>query len=64
MPSHASRRADSDGIAGHYGDLIDGLVADERAAHVPTLETDVSLGDPAARRRVARAVLDFAAALT
>jgi LPPG:FO 2-phospho-L-lactate transferase len=60
----AGRTQDSDGIAAHYGGLIDGLVADQRAAHVPTLETDVALGDPAARRRVARAVLDFARALT
>jgi LPPG:FO 2-phospho-L-lactate transferase len=60
----AGRTQDSDGIAAHYGGLIDGLVADERADGLPTLETDVELGDPAARRRVARAVLDFAAALT
>jgi LPPG:FO 2-phospho-L-lactate transferase len=60
----AGRTLDSDGIAAHYGGLIDGLVADQRAADVPTLETDVALGDPGARRRVARAVLDFAAALT
>jgi LPPG:FO 2-phospho-L-lactate transferase len=60
----AQRTQDSDGIAAHYGGLIDGLVADQRADGVPTLETDVELGDPAARRRVARAVLDFAAALT
>jgi len=60
----AGRTQDSDGIAAHYEGLIDGLVADQRAEDVPTLETDVGLGDPAARRRVARAVLDFAAALT
>jgi LPPG:FO 2-phospho-L-lactate transferase len=60
----AGRSQDSDGIAAHYEGLIDGLVADERADGVPTLETDVELADAAARRRVARAVLDFAAALT
>jgi LPPG:FO 2-phospho-L-lactate transferase len=60
----AGRSRDSNGIAAHYGGLIDGLVADRRADEVPTLETDVELGDPAARRRVARAVLDFTAALT
>jgi LPPG:FO 2-phospho-L-lactate transferase len=60
----ADRSQDSDGIATHYAGLIDGLVADQRADGVPTLETDVDLGDAAARRRVARAVLDFAAALT
>ena len=53
----------SDGIAAHYEGLLDGLVADERANGLPTLETDVEMGDPAARRRVARETLDFAAAL-
>jgi LPPG:FO 2-phospho-L-lactate transferase len=53
----------SDGIAGAYDGLLDGLVADERAEGLPTLETDVGLGDPAARRRVADEVLAFAAAL-
>jgi LPPG:FO 2-phospho-L-lactate transferase len=53
----------SDGIAEHYDGLIDGLVADERAAGVPTLETDVELGDEAARTRVASDTLAFAAAL-
>jgi hypothetical protein len=38
-------------------------VADERADGVPTLETDVRMDDPAARRRVARETLAFAAAL-
>jgi LPPG:FO 2-phospho-L-lactate transferase len=59
----AGRSLDSDGIAAHYAGLIDGLVADQRAEHVPTLETEVELNDPAARRRVAREVLEFAAAL-
>jgi LPPG:FO 2-phospho-L-lactate transferase len=59
----AGRTLDSDGIAAHYKGLIDGLVADQRADDVPTLETDVELNDPESRRRVAREVLDFAAAL-
>ncbi len=50
----------SDGIAAHYAGLIDGLVADEQATEIPTLVTDVEMGDPAARRRVAEAVLGFA----
>ena len=54
---------DSEGIAAGYDGLIDGLVADERADSVPTLETDVELGDPQARRRVAAETLAFAAAL-
>jgi len=53
----------SDGIAAHYAGLLDGLVADERAGGLPTLETDVEMGDAAARRRVARETLAFAGAL-
>jgi len=53
----------SEGIAAHYDGLLDGLVADERADSVPTLVTDVEMGDAEARRRVARETLDFAAAL-
>ena len=54
---------DSDGIAAHYEGLIGGLVADRRASDVPTLETDVELSDAESRRRVAKSVLEFAAAL-
>ena len=53
----------ADGIVAHYSGLIDGLVSDERASGVPTLETDVEMGDEAARRRVALETLVFAAAL-
>jgi len=53
----------SEGIAAHYAGLLDGLVADERAASLPTLETDVEMGDADARRRVASETLAFAAAL-
>jgi LPPG:FO 2-phospho-L-lactate transferase len=60
---HAGRPLSSDGVVACYEGLLDGVVADERASGVPTLETDVSLGDAAARRRVAREVLAFAAAL-
>jgi LPPG:FO 2-phospho-L-lactate transferase len=59
----AGRPLTSDGIVAHYDGLLDGLVADARADGVPTLETDVRLGDPEARRRVADATLRFAAAL-
>ena len=53
----------ADGIAAHYGGLLDGLVSDERASAVPTLETDVEMAEADARRRVAREALSFAAAL-
>jgi LPPG:FO 2-phospho-L-lactate transferase len=50
----------SDGIAAHYEGVIDGLVADEPAAAIPTRVADVEMGDAEARRRVAEAVLAFA----
>jgi LPPG:FO 2-phospho-L-lactate transferase len=53
----------ADGIVAHYSGLIDGLVSDERASDVPTLETDVEMGNATARRRVALETLVFAAAL-
>jgi LPPG:FO 2-phospho-L-lactate transferase len=56
----AGRSLDSDGIAAHYAGVIDGLVADERCAAVPTHETDVLMADAAGRRRVAAAALGFA----
>ena len=53
----------SAGIAAHYDGLLDGIVADERADSLPTLVTDVEMGDNDARRRVARETLRFAASL-
>ena len=38
-------------------------MADERADGVPTLVTDVEMGDQEARRRVARETLAFSGAL-
>ncbi len=56
---------DAAGVAAFYGDLLDGLAADERpeGLDVPLLEIDTDLGDPAARARVAAEVLRFAEAL-
>jgi LPPG:FO 2-phospho-L-lactate transferase len=61
--AYAGHALDSDGIVAAYDGLLDGLVADERASGVPTLETDVELNSPEARRQVARETLAFAAAL-
>ena len=61
---HAGAPLTADGIAGIYEGLVDGLVADERADGVPTLETDVHMADAEGRRRVARETLKFAAALS
>ena len=59
----AGHPLNADGIVAHYEGLIDGLVSDERATGVPTLETAVEMGDADARRRVALETLVFAAAL-
>ena len=59
----AGHALDASGVASAYAGLVDGLVADERAEGMPTLETDVRLRDPAERRRVAEETLAFADAL-
>ena len=55
---------DSEGIATAYTGLIDGLVADDRAEGVPTLQTDVLMHDAESRARVAQETLRFAEALS
>jgi LPPG:FO 2-phospho-L-lactate transferase len=59
----AGQPLSSEGIAALYEGVIDGLVADERGAGLPVLETDVLMDDAAARRRVADETLRFALAL-
>jgi LPPG:FO 2-phospho-L-lactate transferase len=59
----AGHPLDSDGIVAVYAGLLDGLVADQRATGVPTLETGVALDTPEQRRSVAAQTLDFADAL-
>jgi LPPG:FO 2-phospho-L-lactate transferase len=53
---------DAVGVAEYYGDLLDGIVADEDlpAGGLPSLRTDTLLGDADQRRAVAAAVLAFA----
>jgi LPPG:FO 2-phospho-L-lactate transferase len=52
------------GVADFYGELLDGIVADENAGgRVPTLQADTRMDDAESRARVARQTLDFAAAL-
>jgi LPPG:FO 2-phospho-L-lactate transferase len=59
----AGRTLDSDGIADIYDGVIDGLVADQRTDRVPTLEADVLMDGPEARRRVAGEAMRFALGL-
>jgi len=52
------------GVAEFYGDLLEGIVADEDLARrLPVLRTDTRMEDACARARVARETLEFAAAL-
>ena len=51
------------GIAAAYGDVLDGIVADEHAEILPTLVTDTWMNTPTARARLARETLDFARGL-
>ncbi len=59
----AGHELNAGGIASFYGELIDGLVADERTELVPVLETDVMMDGDAGRRRLAEETLTFALAL-
>ncbi len=59
----AALAPDADGVADFYGELLDGMVADENVARLPTLQIDTRMGDAAHRARVARLTLDFARAL-
>ncbi|HEY4997104.1 MAG TPA: 2-phospho-L-lactate transferase [Solirubrobacteraceae bacterium] len=51
------------GVADFYGELLDGIVADENVASVATLQTDTSMDDAAGRARLAAETLSFAEAL-
>jgi LPPG:FO 2-phospho-L-lactate transferase len=51
------------GVAAYYGDLLDGIVADEQVDGLPALTTDTRMDDQAARRRLAEETLRFAEGL-
>jgi len=48
------------GIADHYRDVMDAVVADEPVEGVPALLTDTLMTDAAGREALARKILDFA----
>ncbi|HWI71877.1 MAG TPA: 2-phospho-L-lactate transferase CofD family protein, partial [Baekduia sp.] len=55
---------DASGIAGYYGDLLDGIVADDATdLPIPALRIDTLLSDPERRATLARKVLSFAEGL-
>ncbi len=51
------------GVAGFYGELLDGLVADEPVPGLPTLDLDTLMSDATSRAHVADQVLAFADSL-
>ncbi len=60
---YAAIERSAQGIAGAYGDVLDGLVADEPAEGLPSLVIPTLMGDARERVRVATNTLDFAAKL-
>jgi LPPG:FO 2-phospho-L-lactate transferase len=59
----AALGASAQGVADFYGELLDGIVADEDVAGIPTLRADTLMGDAGARARLAQETLRFAATL-
>jgi LPPG:FO 2-phospho-L-lactate transferase len=61
--SFAALECSAAGVAAFYGELLDGLVADEPLTGLPTLQIDTLMNGPAARARVAEQTLSFAESL-
>jgi LPPG:FO 2-phospho-L-lactate transferase len=59
----AGRELSGRGIAEHYGELLDGIVADEPLERLPALRVDTRMSDASARAEVGAQVLDFADSL-
>jgi LPPG:FO 2-phospho-L-lactate transferase len=59
----AALELSADGVADFYGELLDGIVADENVGRLVTLQTDTRMDDAASRARVAAETLEFAEAL-
>jgi LPPG:FO 2-phospho-L-lactate transferase len=59
----AALECSADGVADFYGELLDGIVADENVARLPALQTGTRMDDAAARALLAEQVLGFAEAL-
>ena len=59
----AALECSADGVLDFYGELLDGIVADENVGRLATLQTDTRMDDPEARFRVAAETLSFAEGL-
>ncbi|HST54452.1 MAG TPA: 2-phospho-L-lactate transferase [Solirubrobacteraceae bacterium] len=56
----AALELSASGVADFYGELLDGIVADEAVSTIPALHTDTHMPDPTASARLAEQVLSFA----
>jgi LPPG:FO 2-phospho-L-lactate transferase len=61
--AHAGLLCSGAGVAAFYGELLDGIVADEDIPGLPLLMTSTDMSDAAGRARVAEQTLTFAAGL-
>jgi len=61
--AHAGQELSAAGVARFYGELLDGVVADEEVPDLATLRTDTRMDDAGARERLAEETLRFAAGL-
>jgi LPPG:FO 2-phospho-L-lactate transferase len=59
----ASLELGADGVADFYGELLDGMVADESTTRIASLHIDTRMDDAAGRARLAEQTLGFADAL-
>jgi LPPG:FO 2-phospho-L-lactate transferase len=61
--AYAGEELGAAGVASFYGELLDGIVADEEVPGLPTLLTDTRMDDAAAREGLAQRTLAFASGL-
>ena len=61
---HAGIEPTAAGLLDAYEGLLDGIVADEPVAGIPTLQTDTLMDTPEARARLAAETVDFARSLS
>ena len=61
--AYAGRELSAAGVAAFYGELLDGIVADEPVPGLATLDTDTRMDDAAARQRLAEQTYRFAVGL-
>jgi LPPG:FO 2-phospho-L-lactate transferase len=61
--AYAGIELSATGIARAYGEILDGIVADEEATGIPGVVTETLMETPSASRRLAERMLEFAASL-